>query len=89
MKHGIANETHAKEIYKSIMKHRHKSCKFQDPGMTIMAENPFISVSPDLEIECDCHGKGLVQIKCPASLIEHVPTPANYQHFEQKLIHYP
>ena len=55
---------------------------FKDPGMTVMESHPFISVSPDLESQCQCHGPRLVEIKCPASIIGQVPPPQNYNHIE-------
>lgn len=51
--------------------------------MTISDSYPFISASPDLEIVCDCHGPGLVEIKCPASLIGTIPSCDNYEHLEE------
>ena len=84
MKHVIATEFHAKKMYKMLMNKKHKDIKYQDPGMTILATHPFISVTPDLEIDCACHGPGLVEIKCPASLIGKVPQKDNYKHLEAR-----
>ena len=66
------------------MNKKHKDIKYQDPGMTIFSTHPFISVTPDLEIDCACHGPGLVEIKCPASLIGKVPQKDNYKHLEAR-----
>ena len=33
--------------------------------MTIDFENPFLSVSPDLETYCNCCGCVIIEIKCP------------------------
>ena len=44
--------------------------------------HPFISVSPDLGINCSCHGPGLVEIKCAATFIGKVPSAENYKHLE-------
>ena len=41
-----------------------------------------ISVRPDLEVICSCHGPGLVEIKCPASVIGKVPCIENYHNLE-------
>ena len=55
MKHGISIEIHAKTRYISIMKKdRHINFTSLDPGMTAMKDYPFISVSTDLDICCDC-----------------------------------
>ena len=52
--------------------------------MTVLQPYPFISFSPGLEVFCSCHNSGLVEIKCPASLISKVPAVENYHHLELK-----
>ena len=85
MKHGLNTEVHAKAKFKQIFKKLHKNCAFKDPGMTIYERFSFISVSPDLEVCCSCHGEGLVEIKCPATLIGKIPNSENYSiHIEQQ-----
>ena len=79
MKHGINSEPHAK--FKQFFKKTHQNPKVSDPGMTVFKSHPFISVSPDLEINC-CHGLRLVEIKCPATIIGKVPSAENYKHLE-------
>ena len=69
MKYGINSEIHAKTKYKSLTKNSHKGITYTDPGMTVFEDYPFLAATPDLEINCACHGPGLVEIKCPASLI--------------------
>ena len=34
-------------------------------GLHINAKYPHLGGSPDGIIVCDCHGKGLLEIKCP------------------------
>ena len=82
MKHEINKELYAKAKYKTLFKKSHLKSSFKDPGMTVMECHPFISASPDLEAQCQCHGPRLVQIKCPASIIGQVPSPQNYDHIE-------
>ena len=50
--------------------------------MTRLKSHPFISVSSDLEINCSCHGLGLVEIKCPATFIGKVSSAENYKQLE-------
>ena len=83
MKHGISTEIHAKEKYKSITRRHHKNITYHDPGMTISQDHVFISATPDLEINCSCHGKGLVEVKCPATVIAKTPDADNYSHLER------
>ena len=47
-----------------------------------MESHSFISVSPDLEAQCQCHSLKLVEIKCPASIIGEVSFLQNYDHIE-------
>ena len=65
-----------------FFKKTHQNLEVSDPGMTVFKSHPFISVSPDLEINCSCHGPGLVEIKCPATFIKKVPSAENYKHLE-------
>ena len=82
MKHGINIEIHAKEKYQQLVKKSHKNVKVKEPGMTVLQPYPFILLSPDLKVICSCHGPGLVEIKCSASLIGKVPSIENYHHLE-------
>ena len=80
IRHGIATEYHAKKKYLQLSKKQHKNMQSNDPGMRISITHPYISVTPDLEIECSCHGKGLVEINCPFTLIGKKPSHENYKH---------
>ena len=57
---------------------------YNDPGMTVFEEYPYLSVTPDIEINCNCHGAGLVEVKCPATLIGKILSIENYnKHIEK------
>ena len=83
MKYGINNEPHAKKKYTQIFKSAHKNSCVIDPGMTVLSSKIYISATPDLEINCSCHGPGLVEIKCPSSLIGQKPSCENYKHIQE------
>ena len=68
MKHGISSERHAIIRFKQIIRIKHKGIKFTNPGMTVSKLDPYISVTPDLEFECPCCGKGVCEVKCPPSV---------------------
>lgn len=36
-----------------------------------------MGASPDLLVECSCCGQGVVEIKCPYSIVNKTPTPDN------------
>ena len=82
MKHGINSEPHAKQKFKQFFKKTRQNPEVSDPGMTLFKSHLFISVSPDLEINCSCHGPGLVEIKRPATIIGKVPSAENNKHLE-------
>ena len=52
--------------------------------MTIDFENPFLSISPDLETSCDCCGCGIIEIKCLYSICETKPTVENLNYLHMK-----
>ena len=82
MKHRIKTETHAKAKYKSLTKKSHKGMTYTDPGMIVFEDDPCLAVTLGLEINCACHGPGLVEMKCPATLIAKTPNVGNYKHIE-------
>ena len=78
MKHGVNTEIHAKHKYKSLSKRFHKNMTYNDPGMTVFEEYTDLFATPDMEINCNCHGAGLVEIKYPATLIGKILSIENY-----------
>ena len=55
---------------------------YTDPGVAVFEGYTFLAVKPDLEINCACHGPGVVEIKCPATLIAKTTNVDNYKHME-------
>ena len=82
-KHGISMETHAKEKFKKNIAKTHVQYKFQESGMVISDKLPFLSASPDLEGSCECCGDFVVEIKCPYSICETVPTAENLNYLRE------
>ena len=82
-KHGIAMETHAKEKLKNILSKTHIKCQFQESGMIINKELPYLSASPDMEGACKCCGDFVVEIKCPYSICETTPTAKNLNYLDE------
>ena len=57
---------------------------YNDPGMTVFEECSYLSATPNMESNCNCHGAGLVEIKCPAALTGKIPSIENYsKHIEK------
>ncbi|XP_052263735.1 uncharacterized protein LOC127866911 [Dreissena polymorpha] len=74
MKHGLSLEPHAKKAYTQVMRKNHKKFKSKNTGLLVSSANP---ASADLEIECQCCGKGLCEIKCPESIKDTAPSSSN------------
>ena len=47
------------------MKKIHRNLLVIEGGVFIDLSNPFLGASPDGLVHCLCHGKGLLEIKCP------------------------
>ena len=57
---------------------------YNDPGITIFEEYPYLSATPGMGINCNCHGAGLVKTICPATLIGKTSSMENYcKHIEK------
>ncbi|XP_046333004.2 uncharacterized protein LOC124115889 [Haliotis rufescens] len=82
MKHGVSCEPHAKLRYAKVMKKIHKKFKSSDSGIVVLPNKPYISASPDLIIDCECCGKGLCEIKCPATIKSEIPSVDNVNFIE-------
>ena len=39
-------------------------------GLNLCKEKPFLAASPDGIVECDCCGKGILEIKLTAAMLE-------------------
>ncbi|KAF4517272.1 hypothetical protein B566_EDAN008606 [Ephemera danica] len=65
--YGCKHEKIAADLYINIKLklHEGKVFKHRQPGFFIHEKHPFLGGSPDLIVECDCHGRGVVEIKCP------------------------
>lgn len=78
IKHGKSMEIHAKQAYKTYIKSQHRGAKFQDAGLMLDLNHPFLGASPDLLVNCMCHGAGLCEVKCPM-----VTAFKDYSHLEE------
>ena len=67
IKYGVTMEETARTAYEKHMKstHGHRNFSVKQCGFFIDNENPFIGASPDGLLRCDCHGEGVLEIKCP------------------------
>jgi len=65
MKYGRDSEPKAFDKYYQTMKAEHSNFTLKNTGLHINHKFPYIGASPDGITSCDCHGKGLLEIKCP------------------------
>ncbi|XP_070544591.1 uncharacterized protein [Ptychodera flava] len=61
---GIKHEPVAKHLYYEQYKALHKKVNFEDVGLIISSDKPYLSSSPDGRVSCACCGTGLCEIKC-------------------------
>ena len=64
---GIANESNALKTFYAKHISQHRASKNDTCGLYIYKPKPYLAASPDGIIECACHGKSLIEIKCPYS----------------------
>ena len=62
---GCSHESEAREIYSRISKSQHSDFSVTECGLFINKQWPFVGASPDGIINCTCHGRGVLEIKCP------------------------
>lgn len=65
MKYGKENESLAFKEFERCMKTTHINFILKKTGLHINSQFPYIGASPDGISVCDCHGEGLLEIKCP------------------------
>ena len=64
-RYGTENENKAREEYKKEMVKYHHNFELKPTGLHINEKFPQLGASPDGLIYCDCHGQGILEIKCP------------------------
>jgi len=79
-KWGCEHETLAKSAYANTMKDTHQNFTCKDSGLIVSHFHPFIGASPDGVIQCDCCGKGVLEVKCPYCIHDGEPSSAPYIH---------
>ena len=61
---GKEHEDDARLDYTEVMKTSHNNFSVKPSGLVIDPLHPFLAASPDGIIECQCCGRGLLEIKC-------------------------
>lgn len=66
IKWGKDNEANALSCYKEMMLKTHDGIVVERTGLKIHEDFHFLGASPDGIGNCECHGKFLIEIKCPS-----------------------
>ena len=62
---GITNEDTARKAYLESAQEQHSHLEYFDSGLHINPSFLHLGATPDGIINCDCCGRGLIEIKCP------------------------
>ena len=65
MEYGKKSESKAFENFYELMKTKHINFNLENTGLHINKKYVYLGASPDGLTSCDCHGKGVLEIKCP------------------------
>lgn len=65
VKRGIDNESKAKVSSSNLLKSQHTNFAVTLLGRVVRSDYAHFGASPDGIINCDCWGKGVLEIKCP------------------------
>ena len=63
--YGKQHEPIARRCFRNLMSSTHKNLKVVETGLHVYASAPYIGASPDGIVTCDCHGRGILEVKCP------------------------
>lgn len=67
-KWGNTNESNGRTLYIEKLKNNRINFSVTEAGLVINSNIPYMGASADGIINCNCCGKGCLEIKCPYSL---------------------
>ena len=62
---GCQHESDAIQEFLDIFAIDHSDIGFRRSGLVVNTKYPFLGASPDGVVSCSCHGKMLIEVKCP------------------------
>ena len=62
---ACTHEDDAKSVYFAQAAENHKGFELHDTGLLLSTHRPYVGTSPDGLVNCDCCGKGVLEVKCP------------------------
>ena len=75
MTYGVQKEPIARAAYTKYSRMFHDGFVCTESGLVLDPDLPFLGASPDGLIECDCCGKGCLEIKCLKTYENGIPDP--------------
>ena len=73
---GITKENVARKEFALSMAQTHSNFIIQESGLLVHDKYKYVRASPDGISSCDCHGKCLLEIKCPWTARDMIPDEA-------------
>ena len=62
---GVEHESAAVDEFLEWFVVDHTNIQYRKSGLVVNEKFPFLGASPDGVVECSCHGKFLLEVKCP------------------------
>ena len=87
LQYGHEMEEEARQHYLEEMKRLgHKDVKVEPCGLFVMQNKSFLGASPDAVVSCSCCGKGVLEIKCPYSIANQIPSESNLTYLRKTAV---
>lgn len=64
----------------------HKDVKAEPCGLFLMQKKYFVGASPDAVVSCSCCGEGILEIKCPYSIENQIPSENNLRYLRKSAV---
>ena len=74
---GCEHESSARITYINLIECNHTAFSCKESGLIVSLTRPFIGVSPDGVIHCECYGHGFIEIICPYCIRDEDPGTAS------------
>ena len=70
---GCTHEKDGIQSYISSATMNHGGLQVQEAGLFVDVERPHLGASPDGIVNCNCCGRGVLEVKCPFCIKEDLP----------------
>lgn len=84
LKYGREMKGEARTAYVKAQRSTHRKLVVTEGGLFLHHEHMYVGASPDGLVQCNCCGKGALEIKCPFSISHTAPSHKNVGFLEMK-----